>query len=256
LPLTSMNSPKSSLRMICMSEPDIGSVSDGLYLDVLAGILMGDYPPQSRLPPETSLARDYGVSRTIVRSALELLKDQGVVQSRQGSGTVVTSFDPQKLAKLNRDAQLPALKDCYACRLAIEPSIAGCVAENLTEEASKFLHEQRTILQAAEEGKLHQSSADDAEFHIQLAQFSRNRFFISTMNMLRPHMLFAMNISKTLTSSARQRHYDLSQKEHLDVINALLSKDPDAAQSTIRAHIQKGRERIFHATQDLLAAKT
>ncbi|MEH6647763.1 FadR/GntR family transcriptional regulator [Sulfitobacter sp.] len=229
-----------------MSEPDFSRVSDGLYLDVLAGILMGDYPPQSRLPPETSLARDYGVSRTIVRSALEQLKNQGLVQSRQGSGTVVASFDPKALAKLNRDAQLPALKDCYACRLAIEPSIAGCLAGNLTEEVSAFLHNQRAILDAAEEGNPNQNSAEDAEFHIQLAWFSRNRFFIATMNTLRPHMLFAMNISKMLTNRAQQRHYDLSQEEHLDIINSILTKDPQIAQDAMRAHIHKGRERIFH----------
>ncbi len=231
--------------MSYVNDPATGRVSDGLYLDVLAGILMGDYPPQSRLPTETKLAQDYGVSRTIVRSALELLKNDGVVQSRQGSGTVVVPFDPGAIAKLNRDAQLPRLKDCYACRLAIEPAIATAVAQNLSEGAKTFFEEQRILLSHIEGIDDSERSASDAQFHIQLAQFSGNSFFISTMNSMRPHMLFAMNISKNLTRSAQQRHYDLSQKEHLEVIDAILTRDPDVAQAVMRAHIHEGSKRIF-----------
>lgn len=230
--------------MSYLNDPEIGRVSDGLYLDVLAGILLGDYPPQSRLPTETKLAQDYGVSRTIVRSALELLKNDGVVQSRQGSGTVVVPFNPSKIAKLNRDAQLPRLKDCYACRLAIEPAIAGAVAQNLTKAARDFLTEQRVILSQNKPNDT-ERSASDAQFHIQLAQFSQNAFFISTMTNMRPHMLFAMNISKTLNRTAQQQHYDLSHKEHLKVIDAILTRDFEAARDAMRSHLRRGSERIF-----------
>ena len=206
---------------------------------------MGDYPPESRLPTETKLAQDYGVSRTIVRSALEHLKNDGVVQSRQGSGTVVVPFDPGAIAKLNRDAQMPRLKDCYACRLAIEPAIASTVAQSLSDDASSSLEEQRFMLIHNEENDESQRSADDAQFHIQLAHFSRNSFFVSAMNNMRPHMLFAMNVAKTLTLHAQQRHFDLSQKEHLKIIEAILMRNPDIAFEAMRAHIHKGSERIF-----------
>ena len=89
-----------------MDGAQAGRVSDGLFNDILAGILMGDYPPQSRLPTEQRLSHDYGVSRTIVRSALEELKSEGIVQSRQGSGTIVAAFDPEIIEQLNRDAQI------------------------------------------------------------------------------------------------------------------------------------------------------
>ena len=226
-------------------EPQMGRVSDGLYLDILAGILMGTYPPDSRLPTETQLAQDYGVSRTIVRSALEHLKTEGVVHSRQGSGTVVIPFDPQAIARLNRDAQLPTLRDCYACRLAIEPAIARAVAQDLTAEARAFLDEQRMALDVGEDSDAHQRSALDAQFHIGLALHSGNAFFLSIMNTLRPHMLFAMNIAKTLTRGAQRTHFTLSQQEHLDVIDAIMTKDPNTAEAVMRMHIERGTERIF-----------
>ena len=231
--------------MLCMVETQTEQVSVGLYNVILAGILMGDYPLQSRLPTETRLAKDYGVSRTVVRSALEQLKSEGVVQSRQGSGTVVVEIDPGTIARLNRDAQLPALKDCYACRLAIEPEIARSVAQDLSQEACAFLEEQRLVLDNNEEGDEYERSARDAQFHIQLAKFSGNTFFISVMNTLRPHMLFAMNISKTLSNCAQRRHVNLSRQEHLDTISAILGRDAEAAHDAMFSHIKKGAERIF-----------
>jgi len=228
-----------------MDGAQAGRVSDGLFNDILAGILMGDYPPQSRLPTEQRLSHDYGVSRTIVRSALEELKSEGIVQSRQGSGTIVAAFDPEIIAQLNRDAQLPALKDCYACRLAIEPSIAAIVAHDPSAIACTFLEEQRIVLENGDEGNEYERSARDTQFHIRLAKFSGNVFFISVMNTMRPHVLFAMNVSKNLTRHAQKQHFNLSRQEHLDIISAILDKNPEAAQTAMRAHIQEGTRRIF-----------
>ena len=226
-------------------EAQAGQVSDGLFNDILAGILMGDYLPKSRLPTEQRLAHDYGVSRTVVRSALQRLKSEGVVQSRQGSGTIVAAFDPETIARLNRDAQLPALKDCYACRLAIEPAIAAVVAQEPSQEALAYLEEERALLENGDTGNEYERSARDAQFHIRLAEFSGNVFFISVMNTLRPHVLFAMNISKTFTRGAQKKHFNLSQQEHLDIISAILDKDPEAAQAAMRVHIEQGSRRIF-----------
>jgi DNA-binding GntR family transcriptional regulator len=66
-----------------------------LYL-ALARTLMRDieqgrYPLGTALPPEESLTRHYGVSRHTVRQALRELKDEGVIWSRAGIGTIVRS---------------------------------------------------------------------------------------------------------------------------------------------------------------------
>ena len=44
----------------------------------------------SKLPTEAELTRRYHMSRQTVRHALQLLADEGLVQSRQGSGTYTT----------------------------------------------------------------------------------------------------------------------------------------------------------------------
>lgn len=65
-----------------------------LYMQVAASlkaaIVSGAYPVGTLLPPEDALSERFAVSRHTVRSALRLLRDDGLVSSRQGAGTVVT----------------------------------------------------------------------------------------------------------------------------------------------------------------------
>jgi len=65
----------------------------------LADILMeairaGDYPPDSRIPSEPSLAKEYGIGRPTVRQAIDVLVRKRLLRRQRGSGTYVRS--PQK----------------------------------------------------------------------------------------------------------------------------------------------------------------
>ena len=57
--------------------------------ELRSAIEKGIYVPGSQLPPEPQLARILGVSRTIVRDALRLLSEDGLIDRRQGQGTFV-----------------------------------------------------------------------------------------------------------------------------------------------------------------------
>jgi len=50
----------------------------------------GDYDETGMIPPETSLAAQFGVNRHTVRSALSSLADEGLVNAVQGRGTMIT----------------------------------------------------------------------------------------------------------------------------------------------------------------------
>lgn len=51
----------------------------------------GEFPPGSKLPPERQLSEIYGVSRITVRRALDELERMGLLERRQGIGTVVAT---------------------------------------------------------------------------------------------------------------------------------------------------------------------
>ena len=61
-----------------------------LEQDLRRQIQSGAQPYGSRLPPEQTLARLYGVSRVTLRQALQRLADAGLVSRRQGVGTIIT----------------------------------------------------------------------------------------------------------------------------------------------------------------------
>lgn len=52
-------------------------------------IYSGDIPLGSQLPPELDLCRDHSVSRHTVREAMRVLREEGLIERRRGSGTVV-----------------------------------------------------------------------------------------------------------------------------------------------------------------------
>jgi DNA-binding GntR family transcriptional regulator len=55
----------------------------------------GKYPVDMRLPTESELCEEFNASRFTVREALRRLVEQGMVQRRQGAGSVVVSTTPQ-----------------------------------------------------------------------------------------------------------------------------------------------------------------
>lgn len=57
--------------------------------DLRASILGGDFPEPANFPTESVLCARYGVSRFTVREALRTLQNEGLIQRRRGSGTVV-----------------------------------------------------------------------------------------------------------------------------------------------------------------------
>ncbi len=64
-------------------------LSTVVYEGIVALISRGDFALSSRLPSETRLSGMFGASRPVVREALARLREDGVIVSRQGSGSFV-----------------------------------------------------------------------------------------------------------------------------------------------------------------------
>ena len=56
-------------------------------------------------------------------------------------------------------------------------------------------------------------TTEDADFHVRLASVARNQFLESIMVSIRPHILFGLNISKTLPAASRRKHSASALKE-------------------------------------------
>ncbi len=56
---------------------------------IAARIEAGEFPPESRLPPERELAAEYGVAYNTVRRSMDVLRERGLVVTLRGHGNYV-----------------------------------------------------------------------------------------------------------------------------------------------------------------------
>jgi GntR family transcriptional regulator len=71
-----------------------GSMFRQIAQTIGESIVNGEYPPGSRLPTEAELCARFGISRHTVREALAQLRHQGLIESRQGIGSIVRRTEP------------------------------------------------------------------------------------------------------------------------------------------------------------------
>ena len=64
-----------------------------VHNEIKESIAKGIYPAGSLLPPEPELEKLFGVSRTTVRRAVEMLERSGYVEVKQGRGTRVLVYN-------------------------------------------------------------------------------------------------------------------------------------------------------------------
>lgn len=191
--------------------------------------------PGERLPGERELCEALGVSRASVREALRSLQASGMVLVRHGKGVFVAKPDEGQQA-LHRFAQLRevGLEELFAMREVLEVPAAGWAAtsatnEQLRELAATFDELQRAVGDHRVSKEL---QAMDAKLHLQIAEFASNRFLTMTQTVLQE--MLNRSMETTLTIAGRPAR---SVREHAEIVDALLARDPRGARAAARRHI-------------------
>lgn len=115
--------------------------------ELVERIVRGVHPPGTALPPEPALCEAFSVSRTVVREAVKVLQEKGLVQVRQGAGTMVTSpamwdmLDELVLtATIAEDDSLTILDDLVVTRRLLESDMANVAARLAGPDTVERLH--------------------------------------------------------------------------------------------------------------------
>jgi GntR family transcriptional repressor for pyruvate dehydrogenase complex len=111
------------------------ALSDTVAGSLLEKIDAGVFTRGGKLPTETRLAEEFGVSRTVVREAISRLKNEGVVEPRQGSGVYVTAQAGIKPLRINYEelGMIDSVLHIVELRRAIEAEVAAKAAKCRTE---------------------------------------------------------------------------------------------------------------------------
>lgn len=203
-----------------------------------ARIMRGELPPGSTLDPEL-VAREFEVSRTVVREAIKVLAAKGLVGARPRLGTYVTErahwqlLDADVMAWRATDEPDPRLViELDEVRLIIEPSAARMAAERRSDEQLERIRAACDLLDrsyASEEPDRPDHTAADLEFH--------RAVLAATGNELLEH--FEVVLAPALQARDRLAHRHLTTLDFLDghrsVLDAIAAADPDLAHDRMRA---------------------
>lgn len=220
-------------------------LSDRLALLLNAQIESGALRSGDRLPTEQQLATTHGVSRTVVREAVNQLKSRALVVSRQGSGVFVAEkpahqplqFDPTVLGSVQ------AVVHVVEVRRVLEGEIAALAAERATRAQVAALRRQlQAIDVAVAEGR--DGVAEDLAFHRLIGEATGNPQFRLLLGFLEQYLREGMRITRG--NEARRADFMAAvQHEHHAMVEAIAARDPAAARFCATDHILRGEQRLI-----------
>jgi GntR family transcriptional repressor for pyruvate dehydrogenase complex len=219
-------------------------LSAGIYERLFERIVAGEFPVNARLPSETELARRFGASRPVVREALARLRDDGLIVSRQGSGSYVKRRPDQAVLQFVPVGSIADIQRCFEFRVGLEGAAAALAAtrwedQDLAEIKAAF-DELEVCITSGQLGV----DADE-HFHRAIAEATHNQYHFSVQVSLQPHIAFGMTLTRNLSLRRAAERLRLVQDEHLAVLEAIESRDAREARAAMETHIENARRRMF-----------
>jgi GntR family transcriptional regulator, transcriptional repressor for pyruvate dehydrogenase complex len=209
-------------------------------------ILTGKVDVGSRLPPEGTLATQFGVSRPVIREALAQLRDRGLVETVNGAGTYVRRPDAEHLAEvLLRHLRFESMADqqvviesLYEARTAVEVTAARLAAARGHEAEVQLLGQRLDEMRKAAGDPMAWIAADMG-FHIAVVDASHNMVlgaFLSPLTRI---------IQQSMSESWRSREAVRSGlAAHKKIWVAIAAGDEDAAARAMQDHLLDSKARL------------
>ncbi|MCJ8140046.1 FadR/GntR family transcriptional regulator [Falsirhodobacter halotolerans] len=198
------------------------------------GVLM----PGDKLPTEHALSQTFGVSRTVIREAIAQLRNEGMIETRQGVGAFVIER-PTRHIRLDDSARMDkhAFRDLFQLRVPLEIEAAGLAALAHRPEHLDQMDAAMMRTEANADG-----IAADLEFHRVIAVATGNDYFVQFLGAISDRIIH------TIVESRRrmppEEIVDHVRREHGLLREAIASGDPERARAAMRAHMAGSAERV------------
>lgn len=219
------------------------ALADGIYHAILTAIADGHYAANARLPSEHDLAEHFQVSRPVVRAALDRLRRDGAIVSRQGAGSFVRPREASPALGFAPVDSIADIQRCYEFRLTIEPDAAFHAAARRNAAALERIGAALDLLGLATRQEQHRDDADFA-FHHAIAEASNNHYYAASLQALQSHIAVGMRIHGLALLGPNSGLRGVWE-EHHGIFAAIRDRDPEAARTRMAAHIGASRDRLF-----------
>jgi GntR family transcriptional regulator, transcriptional repressor for pyruvate dehydrogenase complex len=198
--------------------------------------------PGDKLPSERELAEMLKVSRSSIRDAIRGLELMGMVEPRQGAGTIVREISSDSLINPFANAlkrRRESVSELLDFRKMLEPPLAARAATHVSADE---ISEMEEILQRQEAKQVQGESAvaEDAEFHYSIALASGNSVVLKVLDILMD--LLRDTRERSLQVEGRPQK---SIAGHRRILAAIKRHDAEGAKSAMRRHIEDVEEIVL-----------
>jgi DNA-binding FadR family transcriptional regulator len=212
-----------------------------VVVDELAeAIVSGTLAEGDVLPTEPALCEQFGFSRTVIREALKMLEERGLVRVEQGRGTTVQPrdawnlLDPVVLAiALAHDREMSLLGNLVAVRAVLEREMAAAAASRLTaEELAELEANIAGMRESYDDYEVFRSH--DLAFHAIVMKASGNDVGLTIVRVIHRHG----GITPLLSAASGREALEQTTHEHQLIYDALAGGNGPLAGDRIAAHIE------------------
>lgn len=198
-----------------------------------------------KIPPEMELVEKFDVSRNTLREAIRALVHAGLLETRQGSGTIVRSANSLGAA-LRRYIKKTALLETLDVRLALEKQAAQLAAEHRSETDLLTLEECiKNCRKAVENHNREKFIASDIRFHQTVVQSSKNQLLI---DLYEPMVEIIYTFVEDLMAMDVPFKYE--EELHLELFAAIQSHDKNAAAAYVDSYMEVLRKDVVEMMED------
>ncbi len=199
------------------------SLAEIAFANLVEAISAGEFEPGQRLS-EADLARRFGISRGPLREALQRLEGR-LVTRKPRLGVSIIQFSPQALFEL------------FTIREALEGMAARLAAQNVKKadmRALRALLDQHARDPQLAAGAAYRQNSLDDDFHFSIVRLAGNQRLEA---MLTDQLYYQLRLYR-YQSSAKSGRAHAAFEEHVLILDAMETGDPDRTEAAMRSHIR------------------
>lgn len=202
-----------SLAGVAAADPSVTDV-------IREAIIRGDYAPNQRLV-EADLSGAFGASRATVRTALLELAGEGLVERLPNRGSRVRAISVDEAIEI------------LEVRIGVEGLCAAKTAASLSDDdAADLVRLRARMIESVAEGDL----VEYSRLHLSLDNRLRELSHHATASDVVAR-LHAQSVRHQFKLSSRPQRAKVSVLEHAAIIDAVVARDPAAAEEAVRRHL-------------------
>lgn len=192
---------------------------------ISCSILPGEQVSQARF------VEKYEIGLSPVRSALQMLVQEGFLQPIPRFGYIVTPIT------------LSDVQELFELRQVLEGSAVRFAAERGSIEKIKSIADAANFTYVYQNRESYSEFLDHNDnFHTSIAALAGNQRLVEAVTKVLGELKRVFHLGLNLRDSAEEM-----KKEHLELVQALLARDPDQAEAIIHSQIIRSKERVVEA---------